>query len=78
MLPPMIDPTRLLWSLADGRGVCELEFEEVWLGTADDNCVVLLACGRGNVREKISESLESLNPPAGALRVALPLELLAS
>ena len=29
VVPPMIDPMRGLWPLANGLGVCELEFEEV-------------------------------------------------
>ena len=29
ILPPMIDPIRFLWRLANGLGVCELETDEV-------------------------------------------------
>lgn len=50
-----------------------LEFRVVEIGSG----LWLPAEVHGNVRNKIIESLESLNPPAGALMIALPEELFA-
>ena len=81
MVPPVMAPTLSLWLVCGGSDVGEPVVWVPMVGLADDVGVVDDGCspegsrGRGIVRENITERRESLKPPTGVLRVALPEEL---